>query len=86
MPTLSFFYGILIQMYWDDHPPPHFHVRYSGYSGRYRIDTLIRLTGDIPPHTERLILQWARLHQAELLTSWYQCREGHTPSRIPGLP
>ena len=25
MPTLSFFYGILIQMFWNDHAPPHFH-------------------------------------------------------------
>ena len=25
VPTLSFFYGILIQMFWNDHAPPHFH-------------------------------------------------------------
>lgn len=27
MPTLSTFYGILIQMFWQDHPPPHFHAQ-----------------------------------------------------------
>jgi hypothetical protein len=26
MPTISEFFGILIRMYWDDHPPPHFHA------------------------------------------------------------
>ncbi len=26
MPTISTFYGILIQIYWQDHPPPHFHA------------------------------------------------------------
>ena len=26
MPTISRFYGILIQMYFDDHNPPHFHA------------------------------------------------------------
>ncbi len=25
MPTISTFYGILIQMFWKDHAPPHFH-------------------------------------------------------------
>jgi hypothetical protein len=31
MPTISFFYGIVIQMYWRDHNPPHFHAYYQGY-------------------------------------------------------
>ena len=26
MPTLSVFCGIVIQMFWQDHPPPHFHA------------------------------------------------------------
>ena len=29
MPTISMFYGIVIQMYWQDHDPAHFHVRYG---------------------------------------------------------
>jgi hypothetical protein len=29
MPTISRFFGILIQMYFDDHNPPHFHVKYG---------------------------------------------------------
>ncbi len=31
MPTLSAFYGILIQMFWNDHPPRHFHARCSDF-------------------------------------------------------
>ena len=30
MPTISVFDGIEILMRYDDHPPAHFHVRYSG--------------------------------------------------------
>jgi len=26
MPTISVFYGIVIQMFWNDHAPPHFHA------------------------------------------------------------
>jgi hypothetical protein len=27
MPTISSFYGILIQIFWRDHGPPHFRAR-----------------------------------------------------------
>ena len=29
MPTIAWFYGIMIQMYYDDHNPPHFYARYG---------------------------------------------------------
>jgi hypothetical protein len=31
MPRISFFYGIVIRMYWNerDHPVPHFHAEYG---------------------------------------------------------
>lgn len=29
MPVVSRFFGIVITMYYNDHPPPHFHVRYG---------------------------------------------------------
>jgi hypothetical protein len=29
MPTISLFYGIVIQMFWRDHGPPHFHALYG---------------------------------------------------------
>ncbi|MCK6040327.1 DUF4160 domain-containing protein, partial [Klebsiella quasipneumoniae] len=34
MPTLSIFYGIVIQIYWADHPPPHFHARYAEHEAQ----------------------------------------------------
>jgi hypothetical protein len=29
MPTISFFYGITIRMYLNEHPPAHFHAEYG---------------------------------------------------------
>ena len=29
MPEISNFYGIIITMLFDDHNPPHFHVKYG---------------------------------------------------------
>lgn len=40
MPELSRFYGIVIQMYYGDHLPPHFHARYAGQSIKVDIGTL----------------------------------------------
>jgi len=30
MPDISRFYGIVIKIYYGDHPPPHFHAEYGG--------------------------------------------------------
>ncbi len=29
MPEISRFYGIIIRMRYNDHPPPHFHARFG---------------------------------------------------------
>jgi hypothetical protein len=29
MPTISQFFGIIIQMFWRVHAPPHFHALYA---------------------------------------------------------
>lgn len=34
MPTIAYFLGIAIQMYYDDHPPPHIHVKYNEHQAR----------------------------------------------------
>lgn len=31
MPTITVFYGIVIQMFWRDHNPPNFHARYASH-------------------------------------------------------
>jgi hypothetical protein len=39
MPTISTFYGILIQMFWKDHAPPHFHALYAEEEALFDIRT-----------------------------------------------
>ena len=31
MPEISRFFGIVIKMYFDQHPPPHFHAEYGEF-------------------------------------------------------
>jgi hypothetical protein len=36
MPTIAIFNGIIIQMFFEDHDPPHVHAIYSGGTCEHR--------------------------------------------------
>ena len=74
MPTISVFYGILIEMFWNDHPPPHFHVRYEGYRAVVLIETGEIDHGRLPTGVRRDIRAWTARHRAELLANWERAR------------
>lgn len=59
MPTISIFYGIVIQMYWRDHNPPHFHAYYQGYEALFSIKTGELIAGYIPVGVQRILKEWA---------------------------
>ena len=39
MPTISYFFGIAIRIYFNEHPPPHFHALYGDDVGQVEIAT-----------------------------------------------
>jgi Domain of unknown function (DUF4160) len=39
MPYISRFFGIVVQMFFNDHLPPHFHATYGEYEAVYEIET-----------------------------------------------
>jgi hypothetical protein len=66
MPTISSFYGILIQMFWRDHAPPHFHALYAEHEAQIDIRTLEVIEGDLPKRALALVLEWASENRTEL--------------------
>jgi hypothetical protein len=76
MPRVSYFYGISIRMYYNDHAPPHFHAEYAEDEALFTIDTLQVLHGDIPRRVRALVVEWATLHHDELTTNWDNARRG----------
>ncbi len=70
MPELCRFLGIVISMYFDEHNPPHFHVRYNDYRAIISIHDLNQLEGNLPARVRGLVLEWTEIHQQELLTMW----------------
>ena len=70
MPVISSFYGILIKMYFGDHLPPHFHADYGEFSAQIRITDFGIEAGYLPPKALALVVEWANIHQTELMTNW----------------
>jgi hypothetical protein len=70
MPEVTRFYGIIIKIFFADHPPPHFHAIYGEYNALVSIETLEIIEGDLPNRAEKMVIEWATLYQKELLSMW----------------
>ena len=85
MPEISRFLGIIITMYYDDHAPPHFHVRYAGDQARLEIGSLLLLSGSLSPRVRALVTEWAAEHEGELRRDWDLARAQQPLQPIPPL-
>ena len=65
-------------MFYNDHAPPHFHVRYGGERALIAIETLSLLEGKLSPRALGLVTEWGSSHQAELMEDWNLAR-GQAP-------
>lgn len=70
MPEIARFYGIIIKLFFGDHPPPHFHAVYGERVGVFNIDTLEMIEGDIPNRAKKLVVEWATTNKNELKKMW----------------
>jgi Domain of unknown function (DUF4160) len=75
VPEISRFFGIVIAMYYNDHSPPHFHVRYGEHRAIVEIDPLAVLAGNMPPRAVGLVMEWAAQHRDELEANWHRARD-----------
>ncbi|GAM08587.1 hypothetical protein OR1_00859 [Geobacter sp. OR-1] len=85
MPTISAFFGILIRMFFNEHSPPHFHAEYSEFKAVIDIRTFEVIEGKLPRRALELVLDWAELHQTELMEDWELCRKHVEPRPIEPL-
>ena len=77
MPEICRFLGIVITMYFDEHNPPHFHVRYNEHRASMEIESLNVMAGKLPARVRGLVEEWAELHRGELLEMW-ESQDFHT--------
>lgn len=85
MPRISQFYGILVYMYYRDHPPPHFHALYGDHEALVDIATGTILAGVLPRRATALVAEWAGARRAELLENWELARASQPLNSIQPL-
>ena len=84
MPVISYFFGIYIRMYHNDHAPPHFHVEYQGHEAFVSIATGDVIDGELPKKARQLVKDWCLTHQSALLDNWQLAQQLQPLNRIPG--
>lgn len=82
MPTISVFYGIVIQVFWNDHAPPHFIALYAEHGALINIQTLQVIRGSPPRRALELVLAWAQNHRQELMEDRTLCERKQSPKMI----
>ncbi len=85
MPEISRYFGIIIRMYFDDHPPPHFHAIYGREQIQISISPITILRGSLPRRAESMVFEWAALHQQELMDNWDRLNNDQSPQKIEPL-
>jgi hypothetical protein len=86
MPEVSRFYGIVIQLFYGDHLPAHFHVTYSGQKAKIDIESLSLMEGSLPPRAMGLVVEWATIHHDELREAFRKAAALEQPQKIAPLP
>ena len=85
MPEVSRFYGIVVHIFYSDHAPPHFHAKYVGKEILVSIQDMTVLEGRFPPRALGMVMEWAAIHQAELLDAWNRAQQHELPGKIAPL-
>ncbi|MCP4681946.1 MAG: DUF4160 domain-containing protein [Desulfobacterales bacterium] len=57
MAEISWFFGIVIKMFFDDHNPPHFHAFYGEHGALIDINYLSVFAGSLPPRALGLVIE-----------------------------
>jgi len=85
MPEISRFFGMVVAMYYNDHAPPHFHVRYGKQKALMGLNPVELLEGKLSPKARTLVFEWAQGHHNELMADWELARQQAPLNKIEPL-
>lgn len=85
MPEISRFFGVVVQMYFREHAPPHLHAEYQGRKAILDFQGNV-LRGNLGSRTAlRLMREWIDQHAAALHQDWDLARAGRDLQPIDPL-
>lgn len=61
--------GLSIEIYSNEHPPPHFCVKYNGDSANFTIDSCKKINGDLNKF-DKNIRKWHSENKQRLIDFW----------------
>lgn len=73
-------------MFYDDHPPPHFHASYGEYVAKVLISDGSVMEGQLPIRALRLVQEWTAAHTEELMANWDKAGKHEALDKIEPLP
>ena len=86
MPRIASFDGLVVKMFFNDHPPPHMHV-YAGRIGhpgvqaaRILIETGEVIAGELAASKVPLVRRWCERHRTLLYADWQRAQRGLHPT------
>lgn len=85
MPEISRFYGIKIFIYFGDHNPPHFHVKYGDHRAIIEIKTGAIISGNLPVKARILVEEWRILNIKNITKCWRSVIKSGVGFKIKGL-
>ena len=71
MPTVAIVEGVKIVVYFNEHPPPHFHAKVVEHQAVIDIDSPELTAGSLPVAKRRKVLAWASTRQAALRKAFH---------------
>ena len=78
--------ALVILMYYNDHDPPHVHVKYQSDVRNYRIEIRhqrwLRPGLELPPALRSMVETWVAAHETELLEQWDNAMNGRSISIV----
>jgi Domain of unknown function (DUF4160) len=74
MPTVIIIDGIRIEIFTNDHLPPHFHVRFGTMRAKFDILTGNMIKGRMDKRTVRKVKLWTEFNRELLMQVWTDSR------------
>ena len=75
MPTIDYFDGISINIYYGEHVPPHVHALYNGFEALIEIESKDLYAGYLPAKQLKKVVRWLQENEDEALEIFYQFNE-----------
>jgi hypothetical protein len=82
MPTIAMVDGVKIQVFAQEHPPPHFHAVFAEHRARIDIKSLSVLNGRLPHAKLATVLSWAEPRREALMVAWKTVLAKQRPEKI----